>query len=277
MITFDNLKQAAGVFQRINELRGYVTRERFDLAAKTCYGISDETTLDVMYGMLQMTPRLVYYIANFDDESKGRSDIKYLELLPKTIEIAEAAYSLKADDWEAERVPHIEKEGYRREDMRRYFYKENGARHHLDVCLSERSGIMLLSELLGRGGVKLTGVAEHLGYLEGKMKRNAREKFQYFDGDIYFLYCNPTDRIFYDYLHSDAAGVYIATSKGWRKLFYTPTRGYMTKDGRLDFADDKHFYSDYMLEASGKGFLYVGNINDDCSVLREKGEQTKNS
>ena len=56
---------------------------------------------------------------------------------------------------------------------------------------------------------------------------------------------------------------------------YTPTRGYLTRDGNLDFVDDKHFYSDYMLEGSGKGFLYVGNIHDDCSVLKEKEETTE--
>lgn len=273
MITFDDLKQAAKVFHRIDKMRNYVTRDRFDMVAKTRFSIEDKYLLDVMYGMLNMTPRLVGYIAAFDNEEARQSSWfpESMKYLPQAIEIAEAAYSLKMDDWDAERVPCIENEGYRREDIRRYFYKESGEGHHLDVCLSSRSGIMLLSELLSRNDVKIHGVAEHLGYLEGEVKRNGREKFQYFDGDIYFLYGNPTDRFFYSYLREDA-GVYVATPEGWRKLIYTPTRGYLTKNGRLDFVDDKKFYSNYMLEASGKGFLYVGNIHDDCSVLREKGE-----
>ena len=102
------------------------------------------------------------------------------------------------------------------------------------------------------------------------MNRNSREKFHYYEGDIYLLYGNPTDRVFYDWTRAKDSGVYVATNKGWRKLLYTPTRGYVERDGDLSFVDDEHFYSDYMLEESGKGFLYVGNIHDDMSVLCER-------
>ena len=274
-ITFDELKQAAGVMQRLNEIRRYVTRERFDLTARTRFGINDGDVLDMMYGMLQMSQRLWYYIANDDDkEIRLRNDIeKRLALLPKAIEIAEAAYAIKAEKWNAENVPHIEHNAYRRMDMRRYYYTEGGERHSIDIPLSSRYDILLLAELLKRDGVTLIGVAEHLGYLEGEMKGREREKFPYFEGDIYLLFGNPTDSIFYSYVDSDDAGVYVATPKGWRKLLYTPTRGYLTRQGEPDFADDKTFYSDHMLEGSGKGFLYVGNIHDDMSVLVEKKQK----
>ena len=266
-MTFDELVQAAQIFNRINSIKSYVTKERFDSVARTRFGIDDDYVIDAMYGMLQMTPRLVYYIANY-----GVEDIRIPERmkhLPKAIEIAESAYSLKPKEWDGDSVPHIEHNIYRREDRRRYFYTDNGKHLTLDVSMSSRSDLLLLSDLLKRE-VKIDGVAEHLGYLEGEMNRqNIRKKFQYYDGDIYLLYGDPTDRLFYDYSRCDDAGVYVATSKGWRKLLFTPTRGYVERNGELSFVDDKHFYSNYMLEASGKGFLYVGNIHNDMSVLIE--------
>ena len=42
MITFDELKQAAKVFDRINDIRNYVTKERFAMVAQTRFGITGE-------------------------------------------------------------------------------------------------------------------------------------------------------------------------------------------------------------------------------------------
>lgn len=264
---FKELQVAAQVFNRINSIRSYVTKERFANVAQTRFGIDDEGIIDVMYGMLHMTPRMVYYIANFGAEDMHEP--KCLKYLPKAIEIAESAYSLKPTEWGGNNVPHIEHNIYRREDKRRYFYTEGDKHLTLDVSMSSREDLLLLSELL-RCEVNINGVAEHLGYLEGELNRNNRERFHYFEGDIYLLYGNPTDQVFYDWARAKDSGVYVATTKGWRKLLYTPTRGYVERDGGLSFVDDKNFYSNYMLEASGKGFLYVGNIHNDMSVLCER-------
>lgn len=275
MITFDELKQAAKVFDRINSIREYVTKERFAMVARIRSGIAGERGIDVMYGLLNMTPEMIRSIALFDSEEARRCKWlpEYIDHLPKAIEIAEAAYAMKPDDWEQEHVPHIEHNQDSESDRRRYYYTENGQRGTLDVDMGSRFGISLLAELLQRDKVKITGVSECLGYLDGKMKGQEREKIHYFEGDIYLLYGNVNDRVFYSYVDSGDAGVYVATPKGWRKLLYTPTRGYVERDGELSFVDDKHFYSDYMLGSSGKGFLYVGNIHDDMSVLMEKKKE----
>lgn len=264
---FEEVKQAAQVFNRINSIRSYVTKERFATVAQTRFGIDDEVVIDVMYGLLHMTPKMVYYIANSGAEDMHEP--KRLKYLPKAIEIAEYAYSLMPTEWDGDSVPHIEHNIYRREDKRRYFYTEGDKHLTFDASMSSREDLLLLSELLRRE-VKINGVAEYLGYLEGELNCNSRESIHYFEGDIYLLYGNPTDRVFYDWTRAKDSGVYVATNKGWRKLLYTPTRGYVERDGKLSFVDDEHFYSNYMLEASGKGFLYVGNIHDDMSVLCER-------
>lgn len=267
-MTFEELQKAAQVFDRIHQIRNYVTKERFAAVAQTRFGIDKEKACDVMYGLLHMTPRLMHYIANYGMETVRSPE--YMEYLPKVIEIAEAAYCLKPADRNKDSVPHIDHDIYRRMDKRRYFYADGDERLTLDVDMSSRLDLLLLCDLLKRE-VEINGVAKHLGYLEGERNGcNNRERFQYFEGDIYMLYGDPTDRVFYDWTRAKDSGVYVATEDGWRKLLYTPTRGYVERDGKLSFIDDKHFYSDYMLEASGKGFLYVGNIHNDMSVLVEK-------
>lgn len=274
-MNYEELKQAAMVFDRLRSIRDYVSKDRFAMAANVRFGISDERLVDVMYGMLNMTPKMIGYIAR--DSEEARKSVwypKHLPLLPKAIEIAEAAYALKPADYSENRVPKVETDIYRADDRRRYFYSENGIEKVVDICLYSRNDLILLAELLQRQGVKMEGAARHLGYLEGEVKGYTKEKFNYYDGDIYFLFGDPTDHVFYDwYSRGQKAGVYVATEKGWRKLLYTPGRGYLNKNGEIEYVDEKHFYSDYLLEQSGMGFQYIGNINYDIRVLREKKEE----
>lgn len=273
-MTKEELVQAARVLHRISQIKSYVSKERFAMVANTRFGISDERKLDVMYGLLNLTPKLIAYIAIADDEGQcqGYRIPDYVKLIPQAIEIAESAYELLPTDWDAGHVPSVEYNRYRKSDKRRYFYIEGKQTKTIDISLHSREDIILLSELLQREGIKMYGVAEHLGYLEGQKTSIAdREQIQYFDGDIYFLYGDVTDRIFYDwYSCGNDAGVYVATKDGWRKLLYTPGRGYINKQGEIEYEDDDHFYSDYKLEKSGMKFQYVGNTNFDCAVLMER-------
>ena len=273
-MTQEELVQAARVLHRISQIKSYVSKERFAMVANTRFGINDERKLDVMYGLLNLTPKLITYIAIADDEGQcqGYRIPDYVKLIPQAIEIAESAYELRHPEWCYDNIPAVDHEAYRKRDKRRYFYKDGDENKTLDVSLCDRSNIILLSELLQREGIRMYGVAEHLGYLEGQKTSIAdREHIQYFDGDIYFLYGDVTDRIFYDwYSCGNDAGVYVATKDGWRKLLYTPGRGYINKQGEIEYEDDDHFYSDYKLEKSGMKFQYVGNTNFDCAVLMER-------
>lgn len=269
----EELTQAAKVFYHIARLKSYVSKERFVMVANIRFGIYDERRLDEMYGMLNMTPQLITYLAIANDEAARKTTRipDYVLLIPKAIEIAESAYSLRPAEWDGDSLPIVEEKLYRQDDKRRYYYYDGKKAKTVDICLGSRTDIILLSELLQRDGVEFKGVASHLGYLNGERKGNAREEFEYFDGDIYFLHPDPTDRVFYDWIsRGDEAGVYVATSDGWRKLLYTPSRGYIDKDGDAQFVDDEHFYNDHKLEQSGMRFLYVGNIYYDKYVLCEK-------
>ena len=190
------------------------------------------------------------------------------------MEIAEAAYDIR-QKYDNDILTLEDKNDSYYKDYRRYFYQmgDNKEISHIDVSMRSRYDIVMFGDLLKRDDVKIIGVTHYLEELETKElnENNRNKKIAYYEGDIYFLFNDPFDRIFYDwYSHGDDAGVYIATDKGWRKLLYTPGRGYLDKKGELDFVDGKHFYSDYMLEASGKDFKYIGNIHCDASVLSER-------
>jgi hypothetical protein len=89
-MTYDELKQAAAVISHAEEMKYYVSKERFALAALTQFGIGDEKSVDIMYGFFCRIPDIVGRIAASE---------KLTELyLPKAIEIAEAAYSLRGGD-----------------------------------------------------------------------------------------------------------------------------------------------------------------------------------
>ncbi len=271
-MTYEELRQAAAIISHAKEMKYYVSKERFALAALTQFGIDDDKYVDVMYGFFCRIPDIVNRIA---------SDEKYTaKYLPKAIEIAEAAYAQKGGDGYNETVPGIKYDDYYyRKDCRRYFYRtKDGKDGHADFSLKSRSDIISLAKFMERTDFEITGMALHLDKLDtDEMDSNRNSiRVDYYEGDIYFLYGDPSDRVFYDWWsHGDDAGVYVATDKGWRKLLYTPGRGYINKEGELDFVDDKHFYSNYMLEASGKKFQYVGNIHHDMSVLCEKKSKNK--
>lgn len=49
-MTYKELKQAAAVISHAKEMKYYVSKERFTLAALTQFGIDDEKIVDIMYG-----------------------------------------------------------------------------------------------------------------------------------------------------------------------------------------------------------------------------------
>ena len=62
-INFDYVKQAARVFDRIYKIRRCITRDRFAEVAKTCFKLTDEHQQDMLYGLLNITPKMVHYLA----------------------------------------------------------------------------------------------------------------------------------------------------------------------------------------------------------------------
>lgn len=248
-----DIEKAAAIINRINTIAGYVSKERFDLEARSAFGIDDGAAIDTMYGVVNSGFKMFRAITN-------KTEIcKYIK---PAIDIAESAFERMDSLGGRDPLPNLREDDYDK-DLRRYFYRtDSGEQGKADVNLSNASDISALSALLSREDVEFVGVTYSLGTLE----RGCGEKITYYEGDIYFLFGDPGDRIMYSYVNEGDAGVYLATDKGWAKLLYTPGVGYVDREGEPYIKDDKR-YSDYMIEGSGKGFRHVGNIHRDMSVL----------
>jgi len=262
-MTLESIKQAAAEFARVNDIRMYVSKERFRLTAKAAFGISDKKTIDSLYGILNTLP---IALSRLD-----RKDSEELEgLIETAIKIGETAFSHRPILMK--NMPSLPEGRYSSKDIRRYYYTRGGGEiQQIDVNLADALGIVLLAKLVEDPDVKIKAVTAYIDSMDATtlQSRGGRgeDRINYFEGDIVFVYGNPTDRIFYSWIDSDA-GVYIATPDGWRKLLYVPGRGYLDKNGEPEFEDDKH-YSDYKITKTGNGYLFVGNIHKDISVLMD--------
>lgn len=246
------IQDAVGVLSKIVETSHYVSKERFDLAAKVKFNLDDEKRLDRLYGLYNKTCQAIHLFQHEDLQ----------EDLFLAVDIAMAAWPGKTVFYK--HVPGLENKSDSFVDRRKYFYSIEGeaAVREAEINLRDAVSLHLLSELLERKDVELQSVVARLGELH----RSGEEKrYQYYDGDIVFLYGDPGDRVFYDWYCTDA-GVYLATDEGWRKLQYVRGRGYLNKEGEPWYENDNH-YTDYKIEDLGRNFRFVGNIYKDPAVL----------
>ncbi len=266
-MTYKELKQSAINLIKVHEIANYVSKDRFFLTAKAHFGIDNERKLETMYGVFSTIHNYPYAIAN-DNE-------KFSKYLPKALEIAEIAYGDR-EPYEDRSIMGVSEESYSYGyvDRRRYFYKRANTEeerktaeiHSVDINLRDKDDIISLAALVQSKDVHIVGVATQVGKIK---EYGDKEEKPFFDGDIVFVYLKPTESMYYSW-YGDDAGVYIAEKDGgWRKLLYTPGRGYIMNDGKLDYENDTH-YSDYKISKSGNGFRFVGNIHGDKSVLKDK-------
>lgn len=262
-----NLFDAVSVFQKIKHWQYVVSRERFIRVAVAKHSIS-ERDADVLFGLFSKAIDLVGYI-NTDYD---RQHSNYAEKFPLAMQIAEEAYEIY---YHNKSVPAIPTDIYRERDDRRYFMLDTSVkpakRLTLDVNLKEAAQIVTLAEMLKREGIEIRDVSYSKDTLE-RHKDGKVEKTVCYEGDIVFVFCDPTDSMWYSYYKSEkGAGVYVLTSKGWAKLLYTPGRGYVNGKRELDF-DGEVRYSNHAIQGicDAQDWRYVGNIHDDISVLIDK-------
>ena len=85
-MTLESIKQAAAEFAHINDICMYVSKERFCFTAKAAFDISDEKTVDRLYGILNTLPVALNRL--------DRKNSEELESLIETaIKIGETAFS----------------------------------------------------------------------------------------------------------------------------------------------------------------------------------------
>ena len=258
---------AVAVIQQIGKWQNVVSKERFYKVAEAKFSIS-ERNADLLYCLFSTANKHIAWVNTQYDQKNVTAN------LALALTIAEEAYRVYHNN---DSVPCIPIEEYGR-DMRRYFVKdasdkENVKRYSVDVNLHEKADIVAFAELLQREGVEIRSVTHNLGNLE-RNERGEKKKICYYEGDIVFVFGDPSDSLWYSWYKRKDAGVFIATDDGWRKLLYTPGRGYVNKDLEIEY-ESEDCYSNYMIQgiADAKNWRTVGNIHDDISILVDKGDE----
>ena len=257
---YKQITSAIKLFETIQKWASYVSKERFDVAAKVKYNIDNEKHLDRLYGLFNSACKSLSLFA--EDKLK-----KELEM---AIGIAEFAYQQGQLNWKGIPSPSHHVSEYRK-DYRRYFYKidkSEQVEQQVDVNFRDPQNIVMLAELLKKPEVTFVEVTEYIDEIEDQDGK----QMKYFDGDIIFVYGQVTNPFFYDWYRSDA-GVYLATRRGWRKLKYVRGRGYLDKNGDPEF-ENELCSSNSKVSDFGRKFRYIGNLYKDNSVLVEPSEET---
>lgn len=257
---------AVAVLQQIGKWQNTVSQERFYRVAEAKFGIS-ERDADLLYNLFS-TARKHFAYVNTEYDKKNMSANLQLALT-----IAEEAYRIYHNNGSVPCIP-ISQYG---KDLRRYFVAETQEqgevkRYAVDVNLHEKASIVLFAELLQRDCIEIKGVTHNLGELKRK-ERGEEVRTCYYEGDIAFVFGDPSDHFFDCWYRRKDAGVFLATDNGWRKLLYTTGRGYVNKKYEIEYDGDTN-YNEHMIQgiADAKDWRIVGNIHDNMDVLVDKEE-----
>ena len=257
---------AAEVLQQIGKWQYTVSQERFYKTAEAKFGIS-ERDADLLYNLFSTARKHFAYVNTEYDKKNMTANLQL------ALTIAEEAYSIYHNN---SSVPCIPISPYDK-DLRKYFVAETQEqgevkRYAVDVNLHDKASIVLFAELLQRDCIEIKGVTHNLGELERK-ERGEEVRVAYYEGDIAFVFGDPSDHFFDCWYRRKDAGVFLATDKGWRKLLYTPGRGYINKKREIEYDGDT-CYNEHMIQgiASAKDWRIVGNIHDNMNVLVDKEE-----
>lgn len=271
MITTEEIRIASKVLCRIQDLKYYLTKERFVNIAKAKHNM-EERDSEKLFELFGNCPSLLWKVETPIDEYRNKDVLLAVEIAEEVHDtLVNGPYNLYGrSDYDYPGAA---------EERRRYYYidvRKYGDEYwrvprkdmdikSIDIDINLSSDFLTLAELIKQDGIKILDSVKKLGDLE-VMEGSKSVKIPYYDGDIVFVYGKKSDSYSY-FSDREDMGVYVATEKeGFRKLLYVPKRGYVDRNGDLEYEDDGH-WSEYKISGSGKNFKIVGNIHKDMSVL----------
>ena len=151
-----------------------------------------------------------------------------------------------------------------------YYRKgERGELQQMNLNLCKKEDVIKYALLLQQEDVEIRHRLDFHERVEVSCGTD-RKKVDIYDGDI--IFCTDTDR----WSFSDNSGAYVCTNGCYKRLMYTPGRGYIRR-GEPDFEQNKDGddckYCNYVFNSYDYKFQVVGNIYVDNSVLSEKKEE----
>lgn len=249
----ESIKQLLETANELREWNGYVTKERFLGYAQAKYGY-DKDCAEKFYHVWNYIIQLNFWrLEKVDDP-----------VLYRAIDIARGAYEAVC---KGGHISVIANEP-RTPKWRIYYRTEEGAQIlQMDLNLREKEDVIKYSLLLQQEGVEIVNRVDFYESVDVRYKDKNGVQVAIYDGDI--IFCTQTDR----WLSlSENSGCYVCMDGCYKRLVYTPGRGYIRR-GELDIHQDKDDrdcrYNDYVFNSYDCQFKVVGNIFIDRSILKE--------
>lgn len=250
----ESIKQLLETSNELSLWNGYVTKERFLGYAQAKYGY-DKDRAEVYFDVWSRIIRLDHW------HLQKVEDL----LLYRAIDIARGAYEAVC---KGGHISVIANEP-RTPKWRIYYRTEEGGEiRQMDINLREKEDVIKYAMLLQQEGVEIENRVDFYEHVSVRHERNERNgtKVAIYDGDI--IFCSDTGRFSF----ADNSGCYVCMNGCYKRLVYTPGRGYIRR-GELDIEQDKDDrdcrYNDYVFNSYDREFKVVGNIFIDRSILKE--------
>ena len=146
----------------------------------------------------------------------------------------------------------------------------------MDLNLLEKGDVLRYALLLQQENTEIlyrVDFYERVQVRFGTFGTDKRMEVDIYDGDI--IFCTDKDMHF---SWGDESGAYLCIDGCYKRLMYTPGRGYLRR-GKPDFEQNKDDedcrYNNYVFNSYERKFQIVGNIFVDNTALNERKEETK--
>ena len=255
--------QFLSIAEELGRWRCYVIKDRFVGYAKAKYGYN-ERKADALFGVWDKIVSLNHWKLKDVDE----------DVLNRAVDIARCVYDAVC------KGGHISVVSNNPRTARwRVYYKENEDTEllQMDINLLDKDDVIKYSLLLQREGVEIINRVDFYDRTEVRCDSadyKKGQKIDIYDGDI--IFCTDSDSS----LFNDSSGCYVCLDGCYKKLLYTPCRGYVRR-GELDIEQydngDDYRYNDHAFNAYDCKFKIVGNIYIDKSILKEVKTDTAES
>lgn len=250
-----NIKETINQVEELRTWNNYVNKERFVSYAEVKYPLTNRDA--------EALWRVWDYIVN----------LNWYKLQEVSDEKMEMVVSVAREVYESVcKGAHVHwREEFPKTPRWRVYYRK-GERvkiQQVDIDLLQKECVIKYALLLQQEGVEILHRLDYYETVETSYGTE-RKKVDIYDGDI--IFCTESDR----WSLSDNSGAYVCMNGCYKRLMYTPGRGYIRR-GELDFEqDDKGSdcrYRNYVFNSYDRKFQVVGNIYVDNRVLSEKKEE----
>lgn len=241
------VKQMLDKIEKCSQIRGYVTKDRFTSFAQAKHGIDNRSASSLFKVWNRIADLKWFELTNVSEDC-----IQYAE------QIATEVYDNICN---GSNVCYID---YQPSTPKwKVYYKQEGSNEVCQMCVDFRDKFSVINyAMLLKREVEILARIDYYETIEICYKH---EKVDLFCGDI--IFCADNDNYFVD-----KSGAYVCVGEGYKKLMYTPGRGYM-RNGELDYEQNKDgiecLYSNHVFNSYGKDFQVVGNIYVNRSVLND--------